>query len=84
MPMGAWLKGELAPTLDRLLSPEALKRRGWFDHPAVSKLVDEHRNDHEDRTDALLALMNLEIWARIFLDGRTPDDVADELRRQQA
>ncbi len=33
-----------------------------------------------DGTDRLLALLNLEIWARIYLDGRAPADVADELK----
>ena len=26
------------------------------------------------------ALLNFEIWARIYLDGREPADVADELK----
>ena len=32
-----------------------------------------------DGTDRLLALMNLEIWARLYLDRRTPQDVSAEL-----
>jgi hypothetical protein len=28
-----------------------------------------------------MTLMNLEIWSRIYLDGREPADVADELAR---
>ena len=31
-----------------------------------------------DGTDTLLALMNLELWCRVFLDRRTHADVADE------
>ena len=38
-----------------------------------------HAATRRDCTDALLALMNLEIWSRIYLDRRTPDDVAAEL-----
>ena len=33
-----------------------------------------------DGTDRLLALLNLEIWARIYLDRRAAADVADELK----
>ncbi len=33
-----------------------------------------------DGTDALLSLMNLEIWSRVYLDGRSPADVALELK----
>jgi hypothetical protein len=33
-----------------------------------------------DATDRLLALLNLEIWWRVFVDRATPGDVAEELR----
>ena len=44
------------------------------------RLIDAHRRNRIDGTDRLLALLNLEIWARIYLDGRAPADVADELK----
>lgn len=80
MPMGAWLKAELAPLLQRLLSPEVLRARGVFRPEAVGRLVADHQSRRIDGTDPLLALINLEIWSRIYLDRRTPADVADELR----
>ncbi len=79
-PMGAWLKGELAPLLDRLLAPQVVGARGLFRQPAIDRLVADHRASRIDGTDALLALMNLEIWSRIYLDGREPADVAAELK----
>lgn len=79
-PIGAWLKGQLARVLDSVLSPESLRRRGLFDEAAVSELIAAHRAQKQDYTDALLSLMNFEVWARIYLDGRDADDVADELR----
>lgn len=83
-PMGAWLKGELAPVLARLLSPQVLRQRGLFRPEAVQRLVAEHQASRIDGTDPLLALMNLEIWSRIYLDRRTPEDVASELKTQLA
>jgi asparagine synthase (glutamine-hydrolysing) len=79
-PMGAWLKGELAPVLRRLLSPEVLRQRGLFRTEAVQRLVADHQASRMDGTDPLLALMNLEIWSRIYLDRRSPEDVAHELK----
>ncbi len=79
-PMGAWLKSDLAPVLDRLLSPEVVRGRGLFRDVVVSRLVRDHRANRFDGTDILLALMNLEIWSRIYLDGRAATDVADELK----
>jgi asparagine synthase (glutamine-hydrolysing) len=80
-PMGAWLKNELAPMLRDLLSPESIAHRGLFASAEVERLIAEHSSGREDRTEPLIALMNLEIWARIFLDRREGDDVADELKR---
>lgn len=80
-PMGAWLKGTLAPLLDHLLGAAAVSARGLFRQPAIDRLVADHRASRIDGTDALLALMNLEIWSRLYLDRRDPADVADELRR---
>ncbi len=79
-PMGAWLKGELAPVLKRLLSAEVLQRRGLFRAEAVHRLMADHQASRIDGTDPLLALMNLEIWSRIYLDRRSPEDVAAELK----
>jgi asparagine synthase (glutamine-hydrolysing) len=79
-PMGAWLKGELAPMLRRLLAPEVVHRRGLFRVAAVERLLAEHQSSRIDGTDPLLALMNLEIWSRMYLDDRSPADVAAELR----
>jgi len=79
-PMGAWLKGELAPLLDRLLAPQVVGARGLFRQAAIDRLVADHKASRIDGTDALLALMNLEIWSRIYLDGREPADVAAELK----
>jgi asparagine synthase (glutamine-hydrolysing) len=83
-PMGAWLKKELAPVLKELLSPEVVRARGLFNAATVEGLMADHIANRSDGTDALLALMNLEIWSRVYLDRREPADVADELKRHVA
>jgi asparagine synthase (glutamine-hydrolysing) len=79
-PMGAWLKKELLAVVRELLSPAVIRRRGYFDPAAVSSLAADHEANRSDGTDALLALLNLEVWSRIYLDQREPGDVADELK----
>jgi len=79
-PMGAWLKRELAPLLRRLLAADVVSARGLFRQSVVDKLMADHDANRIDGTDALLALMNLEIWSRIYLDSRDPADVAAELK----
>jgi asparagine synthase (glutamine-hydrolysing) len=78
-PMGAWLRRELAPMLRDALSRETIERRGWFRYPEVAKLIADHDASRIDGTDRLLALLNLELWARLYLDGRDHGDVAREL-----
>ena len=83
-PMGAWLKGDLSRLLGSLLGAETVRDRGLFRIEAVDRLLADHQANRVDGTDALLALMNLEIWSRVYLDGREPDDVASELQRLAA
>jgi len=79
-PMGAWLKGSLAPMMASLLSPESVARRGLFRPAAIAELIAAHAANRIDGTDRLLALLNLEVWSRIYVDLRTPEDVTDELK----
>ena len=53
--------------------------RGLFDFGEVRELIALHDANRIDGTDRLLALMNLEIWSRLYLDQRTPEDVTAEL-----
>jgi len=79
-PMGAWLKRELSPLLRELLAPAVVARRGLFNQSAIDRLMTDHQANRIDGTDALTALMNLEIWSRVYLDRDEPAAVADELR----
>ncbi len=80
-PMGAWLKKDLKPLLSRMLDESTVTKRGLFDHGVVRRLVADHESNRVDGTDQLLSLLNLEIWSRIYLDQRTPEDVTSELKQ---
>src|SRR5688572_36825 len=79
-PMGAWLRGDLAPLRESLLSEKAVQARGLFEPASVRQLIGDHEHNRIDGTDRILCLLNLEVWARIYLDARSPDDVAAELK----
>src|SRR6185369_3762282 len=83
-PMGAWLKRDLKPMLATMLSSSAVEARGIFRKRAIDDLVAAHEAGRIDGTDRLIALLNLEVWARMYLDGRAPDDVGDELKELAA
>jgi asparagine synthase (glutamine-hydrolysing) len=78
-PFGAWLKRELRPLLSCLLSRESVQRRGLLNWEAVRETAALHQDGREDFTDHLMALLNLEIWCRLYLDGRSPEDLALEI-----
>jgi asparagine synthase (glutamine-hydrolysing) len=78
-PVGAWFKSELKPLRDSLLGRPEIAARGWLAPDAVAEVCRAHDTNRHDYTDLLLVLMNLEIWARLFLDGRSAEDVGEEL-----
>ena len=78
--MGAWLKRELAPVLRRVLAPEVVRARGLLHPHVVERLIKDHESNRIDGTDTLLSLLNLEIWSRMYLDRRNPEDVTAELK----
>jgi len=78
-PMGAWLKGGLLASTQRILSEDVVKARGLFDSSTIQRMIRLHQDNREDYSDHLQALVNLEIYSRIFLDGRSPEDVSRQL-----
>lgn len=78
-PVGAWFKAELRPLRDALLSRPVIESRGLVSSAAVAEVMALHDGNREDYSDLLLVLMNLEIWCRLFLDGRSAGDIATEL-----
>ncbi len=69
-PMGGWLRKDLQPLVRELLSEEQVRRRGLFQWPAINQVVKAHEAQRSDHTDRLFALIALEIWCRVYLDGK--------------
>jgi asparagine synthase (glutamine-hydrolysing) len=79
-PMGAWLKRELKPLLRAVLSRRAIERRGLFEWSRVEQTIALHEANRADHTDHLLALLNFELWSRMYIDGERPADLGEALR----
>jgi asparagine synthase (glutamine-hydrolysing) len=73
VPVGAWLRGPFRPLLDDYLLSERALGRGLFRPEAIRALVAEHVAGHANHDERLWALLNLEIWQRIYLDGEAVD-----------
>jgi asparagine synthase (glutamine-hydrolysing) len=68
-PVGSWLRQDLQPLIHELLSEEQVRKRGLMHWPAVENILKAHQEQRGDYTDHLFALLSLETWCRIYLDG---------------
>jgi asparagine synthase (glutamine-hydrolysing) len=66
IPMKNWLRGELSPLMERLLSPGRLAARGLIEPAEVRRLMDEHRTGRANHAHVLFSLMVFERWAEEF------------------
>ena len=78
-PVGAWFKNELLPLRKELLGRRTVVGRGVMDPDVVDELCTSHDRGREDYTDLILTLMNFEIWARLFLDNQSHEEISEDL-----
>lgn len=62
IPASEWLKGPLLPLCRELMSEEALKRWGIFDHRTLAAMLDEHVSGRRDRRKELWTMLVLLLW----------------------
>lgn len=67
IPMKNWLRKELAPLMDRLLSQERLKARGFVEPAHVKLMIEQHKAGRANHAHVLFSLMVFERWAEEFV-----------------
>jgi asparagine synthase (glutamine-hydrolysing) len=72
IPAAAWLRGELQPFARATLSPETLRRQGFFDPAVVTRLIDEHADGVEDRSRQLWGLLAFTLWHERHVENDPP------------
>jgi asparagine synthase (glutamine-hydrolysing) len=72
VPLAAWFRGELQPLARELLLDGEARSRGWFQHDAVARLLDEHAAERADHGHRLWTLVMLELWQRAHVDASAP------------
>jgi asparagine synthase (glutamine-hydrolysing) len=63
IPAAAWLRGDLKPLAQELLSPERLRAQGFFAPEPVAKVLDDHLECRADRSRQLWSLLVFSLWA---------------------
>jgi asparagine synthase (glutamine-hydrolysing) len=69
VPIGSWFRGDYRSVVEEHLLGERAASRGLFNRGFVKSLIDEHCFGRTDHSERLWALVNLEIWHRVYLDG---------------
>jgi asparagine synthase (glutamine-hydrolysing) len=74
VPLDAWFAsdGPIGRFLMGLMEDRRTRERGWLDVDRVQHLLRAHRRGQRDWSEALWSAMNLELWARVGLEGEAP------------
>jgi asparagine synthase (glutamine-hydrolysing) len=68
VPFDTWLREDFFPEVRSLLLSDRALARGWFRPEQLATLVEDHRVGKGNYNRQIWALLNLELWARIFID----------------
>ncbi|MBO6587221.1 MAG: asparagine synthase (glutamine-hydrolyzing) [Gracilimonas sp.] len=68
VPIGEWFKNKLGDYLMTIIESERLIERNIWDATQIRQLADDHKNGRENNTRKLRAIVNLELWYRMFID----------------
>jgi asparagine synthase (glutamine-hydrolysing) len=71
IPAAAWLRGELEPFARETLSPDTLRRQGFFRPDVVTRLMKDHVAGREDLSRQLWGLLAFTLWHERHVQ-RTP------------
>ena len=67
-PLRAWMRHDLRELLEDTLSEETIRRRGYFKHKEIRRMIDWNLLGREDYAHRLWALLTFELWHRMFID----------------
>jgi Asparagine synthase len=67
-PERRWLRGALGELAADVFASRSFAERGFVDAPAARRRLERHRRGEVEAGFELWRALNLELWARIFLD----------------
>jgi asparagine synthase (glutamine-hydrolysing) len=68
LPLGHWLRTELRPLAERLLSDEHLRRQGLFRPGLAERLLRPHLEGRRDESDRLWPLVTFQLWHLLYVE----------------
>ena len=76
-PIARWLRGDLTEFQKRLFAQSRFVELGLFRQEAIDRLVAEHVGGKADHNFRLWMLINLEIWHRQCIEGRSVGEMKE-------
>jgi asparagine synthase (glutamine-hydrolysing) len=80
-PLAYWFRHELRKLTAEVFRSSNLVAEGFFREEAMMGLLDEHTSGRIDHNYRLWLLLNLELWHRLFIEGRSQDKLSEFLLR---
>lgn len=71
-PLRYWMRNQLKPLIDEVLSQKSLNDRGIFNARSVRQLVEDDRNGVRDYSYPIFSIVCIELWFRMFVDSDIP------------
>jgi asparagine synthase (glutamine-hydrolysing) len=72
-PLRHWLREDLRPLVEEVLSERSLRERGIFDPEGVRRLVALNKERKLDATYPIFGMICIELWCRMFIDRPAPE-----------
>jgi asparagine synthase (glutamine-hydrolysing) len=69
VPLDVWFRKDLKEMAYDLLLDKRCTERGYFKKEALQRLLDEHVSEQYDHSYRIWALLFLELWHTMFIDG---------------
>jgi asparagine synthase (glutamine-hydrolysing) len=76
VPLREWFRGPLRDMPAEVLLDSRSRERGWFREEMVRQIIREHVDGRRDHSNRIWALLQLELWLRMFVDAGAPEPVA--------
>jgi asparagine synthase (glutamine-hydrolysing) len=69
VPLSKWFRNELKEYIYEILLDHKTLKRGYFKREGIERLLNDHIALRYDHSARIWALLFLEIWFRVFMDG---------------
>ncbi|MBW2688825.1 MAG: asparagine synthase (glutamine-hydrolyzing) [Deltaproteobacteria bacterium] len=71
-PNDSWLRGEMSPYVEEMLSTKRIKENGYFNEKTVRGYLEQHRAGKGNFARPLMASLCVQVWDELFVKGCHP------------